>query len=134
MATKKNAARVAVAAKPCQKQPDLQPLDALDCIALGLPLSAIQPPMPDAQKQARMDCNRVFSVPHPEDVIAPIRTAADALGWLAEVFKTIEAEAQGHARIRTLAEMGAYLASDMWNLASCAHESMHEAIKKGGAA
>lgn len=41
MANKKNAACVAVEAKPCQKQPDLQPRDAVDCIALGLPLSAV---------------------------------------------------------------------------------------------
>lgn len=45
-----NAARVAVGAKPCQKQPDLQPRDALDCIALGLPLSAITQAMPTLQQ------------------------------------------------------------------------------------
>lgn len=52
MTTKKNAARVAVVAKPCQKQPDLQPRDALDCIALGLPLSAMTqaPSLPSADQ------------------------------------------------------------------------------------
>lgn len=50
MTTKKNAARVAVGAKPCQKQPDLQPRDTLDCIALGLPLSAVAQAMPTLQQ------------------------------------------------------------------------------------
>ena len=55
MATKKNAARVAVKAEPCQKQPDLQPRDALDCIALGLPLSAVQPVSTEAHQQGCRD-------------------------------------------------------------------------------
>lgn len=55
MSTKKNAARVAVGAKPCQKQPDLQPRDALDCIALGLPLSAVQPASTEAHQQGSRD-------------------------------------------------------------------------------
>ncbi|EZP50529.1 hypothetical protein [Delftia sp. RIT313] len=50
MATQKNAARVAVKAKPCQKKSDMQPRDALDCIALGLPLSAVAQPMPTLQQ------------------------------------------------------------------------------------
>lgn len=86
------------------------------------------------QKQAASDCKRIFDVAHPEDVISPIRIAADALGWLEEVLKTIEAEAGSNARIKRLARMGAYLAADMSNLADCAYEDMLEAIKKGGAA
>ena len=134
MATKKNAARVAVKAEPCQKQPDLQPRDALDCIALGLPLSAVQPASTDAYQQDRLACKRMFGGLHPEDVIDPLRTAADALEWVAEVFKTIEAEAVSNTRIRRLASMGAFLAIDMANLADGSHEDMLAALKSGGAA
>lgn len=42
MATKKNASRVAFGVNPCEKQADVQSRDALDCIALGMPFSAIE--------------------------------------------------------------------------------------------
>ena len=57
---------------------------------------------------------------HPKDVIGTINTAADALGWLEQIFITIKKEAlieyNGY-RIQKLAEVGAYLASDMSELA-----------------
>ena len=86
------------------------------------------------QKLAPTDCSAVFGVKFPEDVIAPTRTAADALSWVEEVFKTIAEDAGSTARIRSLARMGAYLAGDMANLADCSHEDMLKAIKEGGAA
>jgi|GEM_PF-1932294 len=134
MTINKNAAQVAVAAEPCQKQPDLQPRDALDCIALGLPMSALQPSLPNVDEQTCLDCKRIFGEAHPEDVIIPIHTAADALEWLAEVFKTIRAEAGTNRRIESLASMGAFLAADMSDLAECSYAAMLQSIRNGGAA
>ena len=71
-------------------------------------------------------CHRLFGE-HPEDVINPMKSAADALCWIDEIFKTIQNEAldgrNGH-RIRHLAEAGAYIAADMSNFTSCQHETM----------
>lgn len=71
----------------------------------------------------------------PEDVISPIKSAADALGWLEELFNTIKREAldQGNSyRIKHLAEAGAYLASDIGNFADCQHETMIERLRTAG--
>lgn len=76
MATKKNAARVAVGAKPCQKQPDLQPRDALDCIALGLPLSAAAQAMPTLQQIMGAALAQVES-----SLEHLMRAGADDEGW-----------------------------------------------------
>lgn len=109
MTINKNAAGVAVAAEPCQKQAN-------------------------PQQAAGMDCRGIFGVPHPEDVIIPIHTAADALEWLAEVFKTIGAEAETNRRIESLASMGAFLAADMSDLAECSYAAMLQSIRNGSAA
>lgn len=74
---------------------------------------------------------------HPEDVISHIRTAADALGWLEEIFITIARESMSQnngVRLRKLAELGAYLAFDMANLTDCRHEEMLGRLIEAGAA
>lgn len=79
---------------------------------------------------------RILFGEHPEDVISPIKCAADALGWLEEILKTIQSEAlqerNGH-RIRQLAEAGAYLAADMSNYAGCQHETMIARLRSADA-
>lgn len=79
-------------------------------------------------------CKRLFGGRNPEEVILPLHTAADALEWVKELFKTIAQEPEISARIRKLAGMGAYLAEDMSNFAGCEHEEMMQAIKDGGVA
>ena len=72
---------------------------------------------------------------HPEDVISPIKSAADALSWLEELFRTIEREAlneRNDYRIKHLSEMGAYLALDMGNYAGCQHETMTDRLRNAG--
>lgn len=72
---------------------------------------------------------------HPEDVISPIKSAADTLGWLEEVFITIKNEAlieRNGCRIRQLAEAGAYLAMDMSNYAGCQYETYINRLKDAG--
>ena len=79
-------------------------------------------------------CRSLFGE-HPEDVISPIKSAADALSWLEELFHTIEREALNERngyRIKHLAEMGAYLALDMGNYAGCQHETMIDRLRNAG--
>ena len=84
--------------------------------------------------QARTDCQRIFNVTYPEDVIDPIRTAANTLYWLEQVFDTIAADPAANERIKRMADMGSYLAGDIANLADAEFDKMHAAMKKGGAA
>lgn len=77
----------------------------------------------------------------PEDVISPIKSAAEALDWLHEILKTISQEAlsegNGH-RIKHLAEAGAYIAFDMAEYAGTRYEALRDnlrnavAVSKGG--
>jgi hypothetical protein len=66
---------------------------------------------------------------NPQDVLNTIKAAADALGWVAEIFSSIEKELQtpGEAwsdgRIKRLAEMGRYIASDFENIAGSQHDA-----------
>lgn len=79
-------------------------------------------------------CRSLFGE-HPEDVISPIKSAADALGWLEELFNTIKREALNERsgfRIKHLAEAGAYLAADIGNFADCQHETMIERLRTAG--
>lgn len=74
---------------------------------------------------------------YPEDVISPIKSAADTLGWLEEIFNTIKNEAlkeRNGCRIKQLAEAGAYLASDMSNYVGCAHENYIDRLIAAGLA
>lgn len=72
---------------------------------------------------------------YPEDVISPIKSVADALSWLEEIFTTIKNEAlegRNGYRIKQLAEAGAYLAADMGNYACSKHESYLERLQSAG--
>ncbi len=73
---------------------------------------------------------------HPEDVIRPIKTAADVLGWLEEILQTIVQEVgrgrNNSVRLKSLAEAGAYLAADFCNLVGCEHERLLEALRQAG--
>ena len=72
---------------------------------------------------------------HPEDVISPIRSAADALSWVGELFTIIEREALNERngfRIKRLAEMGAYLALDIGNYADSQHGAMIDRLRSAG--
>ena len=74
---------------------------------------------------------------YPEDVIIPIKAASDALGWLEEVFITIEKEALDERncyRVKKLAELGAYLAANMSDYAGSSHETYIDRLQTIGAA
>lgn len=79
-------------------------------------------------------CRNIFGE-HPEDVISPIKSAADALSWLEELFRTIASEAldeRNGYRIKHLAEMGAYLALDVGGYADHQHETMIDRLRNAG--
>lgn len=79
-------------------------------------------------------CRNLFGE-NPEDVISPIKSAADTLTWLEEIFITIKNEALNERngyRIKHLAEVGAYLALDMSNYAGCQHEAMIDRLRNAG--
>lgn len=68
---------------------------------------------------------------HPEDVISPIDSAAEALGWLEEIFNVIKQKAESdepNYSIKRLAEAGAYIASDIGNYVDSRHEEMRDRI------
>lgn len=75
----------------------------------------------------------------PEDVISPLKCAADTFMGLHEILNTIrdEAKAQNSFRIQHLADAGAYLAFDHANYCGCQYEHMAASlgavgIKVGG--
>lgn len=79
--------------------------------------------------QARADCQRIFGEIAPEDVIAPIKMAYEALDWLRELLRTIALEPDVPPRLKSLADMGAYVAGDLSNTAQCCYEDMSKAIQ-----
>lgn len=90
--------------------------------------------MAHAKNPSAEACRSLFGAHH-EDVISPIKSAADALSWLEELFHTIEREALNERngyRIKHLAEMGAYLALDMGNYAGCQHETLIDRLRSAG--
>lgn len=91
--------------------------------------------MTEKNKQAVEACLQLFGA-RPEDVLIPIKSAADALSWLEEIFNTIKAEALNGSgvRIKQLAEAGAYIAMDIGNFAGCKHEEFIRTIRKNGGA
>lgn len=73
----------------------------------------------------------------PEDVISPIKSAADALGWIEEILITIQREVddpRNRIRVRQLAEAAAYLASDVGNYAGHMHETYLGRLQAAGLA
>lgn len=73
---------------------------------------------------------------HPEDVIRPIKTAADVLGWLEETFdiliQEVNAERMNSVRMKRLLDAGLYLTSDFGNHLDCEHERMLESLRLAG--
>lgn len=87
-------------------------------------------------KNAVENCRALFGEV-PEDVISPIKSAAEALGWLEEIFKTISREAlheRNGYRLKRLADAGAYLAFDFHEYAGCRHEEMLGRLRGAGVA
>jgi hypothetical protein len=73
---------------------------------------------------------------HPEDVISPINSAAEALTWLEEIFDTIKKEAldgRNGYRIQRLAAAGAYIAADMGDYADHMYKNYLERLQIAGA-
>jgi hypothetical protein len=100
----------------------------------GLSVSVRSKPMAHAKNPSVENCRSLFGE-HPEDVIAPLGYAGEALGWLEELFKTIATDAlaeRNSYRIKQLADLGAYVASESSNFASCQHESMCEKLAAAG--
>ena len=104
-----SAAREAVAAKPCQNSAN------------------------DVQTQARLDCKRIFGVAHPLDVIAGLNYSANTFFQLETLFKAIAADPGASGHIKRLAEIGAYVSSDLGNYVDSEHEQLRNAVQKGGA-
>lgn len=85
--------------------------------------------------QAGIDACRTLFDHHPEDVIAPLGYAGDALGWLEELFRIIADDAltpNRGWRIKKLAELGAYVASESSNFAGHMHETFTEHLQAAG--
>ena len=65
---------------------------------------------------------------HAVDVLIPVKSSAEAFGWLDAIFKSIADEAHKDrpdtSRIKRLAGAGAYIAFDYSNDIGCAHEEM----------
>lgn len=94
--------------------------------------------VPDAI--AAIEATREVFGAHPEDVISPLDTAADAFEWLEELFSVIEEEAKKgkpfSVRIQRLAAAGKYLAMDLGGYVGARYEQFRDSIQaagKGGA-
>lgn len=89
-----------------------------------------------AESLAHVENVKALFCKHPEDVISPIRSAAQALGWLEEILQIIVqesgAERINSVRVKSLAEAGAYIAYDIGNFADDAHETMLESLRLAG--
>lgn len=70
---------------------------------------------------------------HPEDVISPIDSAAEALGWLEEIFSVIKQRAEaGQAtlsQVKRLADAGAYIANNMGGYVESRYRDMSERLE-----
>lgn len=81
-------------------------------------------------------CRSAFGAP-PEDVINPLKSAAEALIQLREILKTISNEAldtrtvTGY-RLKSLADAGAYLAYDIGEYAGGEFERMRDSLVSAG--
>lgn len=81
-----------------------------------------------------VDCGVVCDGKFPEDVIAPSQVAEQRQSWPKNLFNCIASDPDSGLRAKRLAEMGVYVASDVAELANCAHTDMLKAIKEGCAA
>lgn len=140
MSTPKNAACVAVEAAALSKS---LPRDVFDCIAAGIPRNEWERALDNDEAKAwniwlsqgtKTDCKRIFGVANPLDVIEPLSMAATGLSWLESLFEAIAADPHATPQIKSLAQMGAYLALDHSNCSDAQHEQMRNEVQKGGAA
>lgn len=73
---------------------------------------------------------------HPEDVISPTKSAAEAFGWIEEILLTIVRETEDAGRrtlrIKRLADAGAYLACEFSNYTGCEHERLIGRLQEAG--
>lgn len=139
MSIKKNTASAAVEAAALSKQ---APRDVFDCIAAGIPRNQWERVLNNDEARAwndwlsqgtKTDCKRIFGIANPLDVIEPLSIAATGLSWLESLFEAIAADPHATPQIRSLAQMGAYLALDHSNCTDAQHEQMRDAVQKGGA-
>ena len=70
---------------------------------------------------------------HPEDVISPIDSAAEALSWLEEIFSVIKQQAEsGQAsllQVKRLADAGAYIANNIGGYVEARYRDMSDRIE-----
>jgi hypothetical protein len=89
-----------------------------------------------AENMGHVENTKALFGKHPVDVISPIRSAAEVLGWLEEIFQVISREAEAArmntVRVKSLADAGAYLASDFGNYVGVEHETMLESFRLCG--
>lgn len=72
---------------------------------------------------------------HPVDVLANTKMAVDGLGWLNEIFVSIEREAEGRncsLRIGRLAAAGIYLAGNLEDFCGGSHTSWSQKLQDVG--
>lgn len=90
------------------------------------------------QTTASRQCEAVEALfgDHPEDVISPIKSAAEAFGWIEEILLTIVRDTDGSGRstlrIKRLADAGAYLACEFSNYTGCEHERLLGRLQAAG--
>ncbi len=89
-----------------------------------------------AAASAHVENVRALFGSHPEDVIQPIKTAADVLGWLEETFgiliQEVNSERMSSVRLKRLIDAGLYLTSDFGNHLECEHKRMLESLRLAG--
>lgn len=70
---------------------------------------------------------------HPEDVISPIDSAAEAISWLEEIFSVIKQQDEsGQAsllQVKRLADAGAYIAINMGGYVESRYRDMSERLE-----
>lgn len=88
------------------------------------------------ENMGHVENTRALFGKHPADVISPIRSAAEVLGWIEEIFQVISQEVavgrMNSVRVKSLADAGAYLASDFGNYVGVEHETMLESFRLSG--
>ena len=90
--------------------------------------------MAHAKNPSIENCINLFGE-HPEDVIAPISSASEALLWLEEICKTIAMEPidpSNTGRAQRLACAGAYLAASVGQFAGNQHETLIDRLRTTG--
>lgn len=79
-------------------------------------------------------CKMLFGA-QPVDVIEPIKTSSETLGWVEAICACIRQEAEGKGnltRIRALAEAAEYLSLEFSNWSGCQHEEMRGRLHDAG--